>query len=113
MIGASVGDVTPTDVQDVSATKDAIIVGFNVKVDREATELAQRLGVEIDTFNIILPNSKEANYYISFVLFYDSIFNNLINLIIFALCAVTLICIHTYTCTNPKLSLLLLLALVD
>lgn len=53
VIGASVGDISGTDVQNVSATPHAIIVGFNVKVDRNATELAERLGVEIDTFSII------------------------------------------------------------
>ncbi|MCA9361619.1 translation initiation factor IF-2 [Candidatus Kaiserbacteria bacterium] len=50
---ATVGDITKADVQNVSATKDAIIVGFNVKVDNGAQELADRLGVEIDTFSII------------------------------------------------------------
>jgi translation initiation factor IF-2 len=53
IIGASVGDITAADVQNVSATKNAIIVGFNVKIERPATELAERLGVEIDTFSII------------------------------------------------------------
>lgn len=53
VIGTTVGDITQNDVQTVSATKDAIIVGFNVKVDRSATELAERLGVEINTFSII------------------------------------------------------------
>ena len=53
VIEASVGDVSVTDVQNVSATENAIIVGFNVKVERAATELAERLGVEIDTFSII------------------------------------------------------------
>jgi translation initiation factor IF-2 len=53
VIDSAVGPVTANDVQAVSATKDAIIVGFNVKVDREAKDLAERLGVEIDTFSII------------------------------------------------------------
>ncbi|MCA9367276.1 translation initiation factor IF-2 [Candidatus Kaiserbacteria bacterium] len=53
VIGATVGDVTVSDVQNVSATPNAIIVGFNVKVDRPATDLAERLNVEIDTFSII------------------------------------------------------------
>jgi translation initiation factor IF-2 len=53
VIGTSVGDITANDVQNVSATPNAIIVGFNVKVDRNAQELAERLNVEIDTFGII------------------------------------------------------------
>ncbi len=53
VIGATVGDITASDVQTVSATSDAIIVGFNVKVERPAKDLAERLDVEIDTFDII------------------------------------------------------------
>jgi len=53
VIGQGVGDVNVADVQNVSATKDAIIVGFNVKVERAAADSAERLGVEIDTFSII------------------------------------------------------------
>ncbi len=53
IIGAGVGNVTESDVQSVSATENAIIVGFNVKVERAATDLAARLGVEIETFTII------------------------------------------------------------
>ncbi len=53
VIGTSVGDITASDVQNVSATENAIIVGFNVKVERAAQELADRLNVEIDTFSII------------------------------------------------------------
>lgn len=53
VIDTAVGDITTADVQNVSATKNAIIVGFNVKVNRAATDLAERLGVEIDTFDII------------------------------------------------------------
>lgn len=53
IIESGVGDITAADVQNVSATKNAIIVGFNVTVARAATELAARLGVEIDTFDII------------------------------------------------------------
>ena len=53
VIGTGVGDITSSDVQNVSATSDAIIVGFNVKVDRAAQDLADRLKVEIDTFSVI------------------------------------------------------------
>lgn len=53
IIGATVGDVSVNDVHSVSATKNAIIVGFNIKVERAAQDLADRLGVEIDTFDII------------------------------------------------------------
>ncbi len=53
VIDTAVGDITASDVQNVSATENAIIVGFGVKVERAATDLAERLGVEIDTFDII------------------------------------------------------------
>lgn len=53
VIDTGVGDITVADVQNVSATENAIIVGFNVKTERPATDLAERLGVEIDTFSII------------------------------------------------------------
>lgn len=53
VIGSGVGSITVSDVQNVSATENAIIVGFNVKVERAAQDLAERLGVEIKTFDII------------------------------------------------------------
>ncbi len=53
VIGSGVGDITANDVQNVSATKNSIIVGFTVKVERQAIDLAERLGVEINTFDII------------------------------------------------------------
>ncbi len=53
IIDAAVGNVTSSDIQNVSATQNAIIVGFNVKVERAASDLAERLGVEIKTFDII------------------------------------------------------------
>ncbi|HEX4799439.1 MAG TPA: translation initiation factor IF-2 [Candidatus Paceibacterota bacterium] len=53
VIGTGVGAISSNDVQNVSATEHAIIVGFNVKADRPAIDLADRLGVEIETFDII------------------------------------------------------------
>ncbi len=53
VIGKRVGAISSNDVQTVSATEGAIIVGFNVPVERAARDLAERLGVEIDTFSII------------------------------------------------------------
>lgn len=61
IIDTGVGNVTSNDIQNVSATKDAIVVGFNVKVERQAAELAERLGVEIDTFDIIYELSEWLN----------------------------------------------------
>jgi len=53
VVKATVGDVTASDVQNISATENAIVVGFNVKVERGAKELAERHGVEIETFTVI------------------------------------------------------------
>lgn len=53
VIDTGVGDISVSDVQNVSATKGAIIVGFNVKLDKPAKALAERLNVEIKTFDII------------------------------------------------------------
>lgn len=53
IINEGVGDITSADIQNVSATENAIVVGFGVKVERAAIELAERLGVEIETFDII------------------------------------------------------------
>lgn len=61
VIETGVGDINVSDVQNVSATKDAIIVGFNVKVERPAKELAERQDVEIDTFSIIYELSEWLN----------------------------------------------------
>ena len=61
IIDTGVGDITSNDIQNVSATKNAIVVGFNVKVERQAQELAERLGVEIDTFKIIYELSEWLN----------------------------------------------------
>lgn len=61
VIDTGVGDISASDVQNVSATKEAIIVGFNVKVERQAQDLSERLGVEIDTFDIIYELSEWLN----------------------------------------------------
>jgi len=53
IIGTGVGHISSNDVQNVSATEHAIIVGFNVKEERGARDLADKLGVEIETFDII------------------------------------------------------------
>ena len=53
IINAAVGPITHSDVQFASATENAIIVGFNVPIERSAQDLADRSNVEIDTFSII------------------------------------------------------------
>ena len=58
IIHASIGAVTENDVLLASAS-GAIIVAFNVRPDRKATDLAQREGVEIRPHTIIYEVSDE------------------------------------------------------
>ena len=54
IVSRGVGPVTEGDVRLVGSGKHpGLIIGFNVKVEKEARELADRLGVEIALFDII------------------------------------------------------------
>jgi len=54
IVTRAVGTITEGDVRQAGAGKTpGIIVGFNVKVEREAQDLADRLGVKIEIFSII------------------------------------------------------------
>jgi translation initiation factor IF-2 len=54
VVGRGAGAISEGDVRMAGATQPAgIIVGFNVKVEREARDLAERLNVAIATFDII------------------------------------------------------------
>ena len=52
VIGQGVGAITQNDIMLASAS-DALIVGFNVRPNAEARELASREGVEIRTYEVI------------------------------------------------------------
>jgi translation initiation factor IF-2 len=52
IVRASVGGITEADVL-LASTSNAIIVGFNVRADRKATDLAQQEGVDIRFHTII------------------------------------------------------------
>ena len=54
IVARGVGAVAENDVKLVGGGKTpGIILGFNVKVEREARDMAERLGVEIAVFDII------------------------------------------------------------
>ncbi len=53
IVDKTVGSITENDVKNVGATKNAIILGFNASVDRQAKDIAERTGVEIAVFDII------------------------------------------------------------
>lgn len=52
VIHAAVGGITESDV-NLAATANAIIVGFNVRPESKANELAEHLGVDIKLYSII------------------------------------------------------------
>jgi translation initiation factor IF-2 len=52
VIHSSVGAITETDVM-LAAASNAIIIGFSVRAEPKANELAQREGVDIRLYNII------------------------------------------------------------
>lgn len=53
IIHRDVGQVSENDVKLAGGSRDSIILGFNVKVDKQAAELAEKLGVKIVTDEII------------------------------------------------------------
>ena len=58
VIASGVGAITQNDIMLASAS-DALIVGFNVRPNAEARELAQREGVEIRTYDVIYKLTEE------------------------------------------------------
>lgn len=53
IIQKGAGNVSENDVKAAGGKEHTIIVGFNVSVDPRARDLAERLGIEIQTFKII------------------------------------------------------------
>ncbi len=53
VVGKGIGPITESDIKGVSSGADAIIIGFNVKADKSAIEMAQNRGIELSFFDII------------------------------------------------------------
>ena len=53
VISAGVGGVTESDLALAEASEDAVILGFNVRPTGSVKEKAKRLGIEINTYNVI------------------------------------------------------------
>ena len=53
LIGGGIGSICLSDIKSISDSKNVVIVGFNVKADKSATEEAEKRGIEISHFNII------------------------------------------------------------
>ncbi|MDE1874508.1 MAG: translation initiation factor IF-2 [Patescibacteria group bacterium] len=50
---AGIGDITESDIKAAGADKDALVIGFNVRVDSQAAAMIERLGIAHETFDII------------------------------------------------------------
>ncbi len=53
IVATGVGTITDTDLKILMGSTQALVAGFNVKVDHSAQDLAERHGVTIQTFDII------------------------------------------------------------
>lgn len=49
----AVGDINENDIKLLGNNEDALVLGFNVKVKKEAKEQAEKSGIEIASFDII------------------------------------------------------------
>ncbi len=53
IIVKGVGPISESDIKNISNSKNAIIIGFNVKADKSALEVAQKRGISISFFDVI------------------------------------------------------------
>ena len=58
IIHEGVGSITENDIRTASASSRALIIGFNVKIERGAQDLAEKLGITVASFDIIYKMSK-------------------------------------------------------
>lgn len=53
IIQRSVGNIVESDIKGIAIPEDTLVIGFNVKADRNATDLAEKRFITINSFNII------------------------------------------------------------
>ena len=53
IVGKGTGSISESDIKSISSGENAIIIGFNVKADKSAVEIAQIRGITISFFDII------------------------------------------------------------
>lgn len=53
IVAKGVGPISESDIKNITSVNDNIIIGFNVKADKSALEIAQKRGITISFFNII------------------------------------------------------------
>jgi translation initiation factor IF-2 len=53
IVGKGIGPISESDIKGVASGVDALIIGFRVKADKSALEIAQKRGIPISFFEII------------------------------------------------------------
>ena len=53
IIGKGVGSISESDIKNITNGEHAIVIGFNVKADKSAIEMAEKRGIVISFFDII------------------------------------------------------------
>ena len=53
IISKGVGPISESDIKNISDGEDVIVIGFNVKTDKSALEIAKKQGITISFFDII------------------------------------------------------------
>jgi translation initiation factor IF-2 len=53
IIQKGVGPISESDIKTISGGENMIVIGFNVKIDKSAIELAEKRGITISFFDII------------------------------------------------------------
>lgn len=53
IIAKGVGPVSLSDIKEVSSDADTLVIGFNVKIDKSALEIAEKRGITVTFFEII------------------------------------------------------------
>lgn len=64
IVQRGVGAITENDMKTASASTNTLVIGFNVKVESGARELAERQGTRVETFDIIYKLSEFIETYI-------------------------------------------------
>ena len=53
IVGKGIGPISESDIKGVTSGEDVLVIGFNVKADRSAIEIAEKRGITISFFEII------------------------------------------------------------
>jgi len=53
IVGKGIGPISESDIKGISPEADVLVIGFNVKADRSALEIAQNRNIQISFFEII------------------------------------------------------------